>query len=151
MGLHQLVYFSRNAIQGDDRALLQSLRDVVGVSLRNNRREGITGFLIFDKLWFLQILEGERQTVFDTLRRIERDRRHQFLRLVQTREIAARDFPDWAMGGSMRSPEVQGIYLQHGIGGALDPSKLRAPTILSLALCLQAYEAERRSAQRAAS
>jgi hypothetical protein len=55
------------------------------------------------------------------------------------------------MGGSMRSPEVQGIYLQHGIGGALEPSKLRAPTILSLARSLQDYEGERRTAQKVAS
>lgn len=151
MALHQLVYYSRNTVLGDDRALLQQLREVIGASQRNNKRDAVTGYLIFDKTWFLQILEGERQVVFTTFGRIENDRRHRDLRLVQSREILARDFPAWTMGGSMRSPEVQGIYLQHGIGGALDPTKLRAPTILSLARSLQDFEGERKTAQKVAS
>lgn len=148
--LHQLVYFSRNAVAGDDRALLQHLRDIIAVSQRNNKLNGITGYLIFDKTWFLQILEGERDVIFGTYKRIQADRRHSQVTLVQTREVLARSFPNWTMGGSMRSPEKQEIYLRYGIGGPIDPTKLTGGTILSLALDLQEQELAERSSVRKA-
>ena len=58
--LHQLIYYSRNTVPGGDRAMLMNLRNIVSASQRNNTRDGITGFLIFDKTWFIQILEGNR-------------------------------------------------------------------------------------------
>ncbi len=151
MSLHQLVYYSRNTVGGDDRALLAQLRNIVSVSQRNNQRDGVTGYLIFDKTWFLQILEGEQGTVIGTYRRIEKDARHGTVTLMQTRPIAARQFPNWTMGGSMRSLEVQEIYLRHGIGGAIDPTKLKGAAVLDLALELQAHELSKRAGIRAAS
>ncbi len=151
MAIHQLVYYSRNAVSGDDRALLGQLREIVSVSQRNNQRDGITGYLIFDKTWFLQVLEGEHSAIFTTYRRIEKDSRHGTVTLMQTRPIPARQFPNWTMGGSMRSLEVQEIYLRHGIGGAIDPGKLKGATILELALDLQAHEAAKRAGVRVAS
>jgi hypothetical protein len=151
MNLHQLVYYSRNTVAGDDRALLNQLRKIVSVSQRNNQRDGITGYLIFDKTWFLQVLEGEHSAIFTTYRRIEQDARHGSVTLMQTRPIPARQFGNWTMGGSMFSLEVQEIYLRHGIGGTIDPTKLKGAAILDLALDLQAHEAAKRANIRAAS
>ena len=74
--IHQLVYYSRNTVPGGDRQMLTNLREIVSASQRNNSRDGVTGFLIFDKTWFLQILEGERARVTGTYDRIARDARH---------------------------------------------------------------------------
>ncbi len=150
MALHQLVYYSRNTVQGDDRALLQQLREIISVSQRNNSRDGITGYLIFDRTWFLQILEGSREVIFSTYKRIQADTRHGGVVLVQTGEIRARQFPAWTMGGSMRTPEKQEIYLRHGIGSAIDPARLKGGAIVSLALDLQAHEADLKADQRRA-
>jgi Sensors of blue-light using FAD len=149
--LHQLVYYSRNQTRGTDRDLLQQLRDIVSVSQRNNQRDGITGYLIFDKTWFLQILEGQRETIFRTFQRIERDSRHNHVVLAQTRQIHERQFPSWTMGGSMRTPEKQEVFLRHGVGGPIDPTKLKPYEILALALDLQDYEVTQRAAARLAS
>jgi hypothetical protein len=150
MKLHQLIYYSRNTVPGDDRALLQELRDIIKVSQRNNQRDGITGYLIFDRTWFLQILEGERDRIFATYMRIQRDARHSAVHMVQTREVTGRNFPAWSMGGSMRTPEKQEIYLRYGIGAQIDPTKLTGVTILSLAQDLQEHEVGQKSAQRKA-
>ncbi|HEY8383671.1 MAG TPA: BLUF domain-containing protein [Microvirga sp.] len=150
MKLHQLIYFSRNTVAGDDRALLQHLREIIAVSQRNNQRDGITGYLVFDKTWFLQILEGERNQIFSTYRRIEGDPRHAQVTLVQTREVLQRSFPSWTMGGSMRTPEKQEIYLRYGIGSQIDPKKLTGGDILGLAVDLQNLEQAQKSAQRMA-
>jgi hypothetical protein len=148
MDLHQLVYYSRNNVGGDDRAHIQHLRDILSVSQRNNRREGITGYLIYDKRWFLQILEGQRARIFATYERIQHDVRHGSLTLVKTGPILQRSFPSWDMGGSMRTPEKQEIFLRYGISSQIDPKRLTAGIILNLAHDLHTFEQQERAALR---
>ena len=148
--IHQLVYYSRNTVPGGDRQMLTNLREIVSASQRNNGRDGVTGFLIFDKTWFVQILEGERSKVIETYARIARDTRHSAATIVNVQDVSARSFPKWTMGGALRTPEAQEVYLSHGIGGALDPIRLKSAQILQLALDLQAFEQAKRQAQRLA-
>lgn len=149
--IHQLVYYSRNVVAGNDRAMLTNLREIVSASQRNNSRDGITGFLIFDKTWFVQILEGAQRQVSETYTRIARDPRHSSATIVDARNVVARSFPNWTMGGAMRTPEVEEVYLQHGIGSAIDPVRLKSAQVVNLALDLQAFDAAKRQAQRLAS
>lgn len=149
--IHQLVYYSRNTVQGGDRAMLTNLREIVSASQRNNSRDGITGFLIFDKTWFVQILEGDKVQVTETYNRIARDPRHSAATLMNVRDVEARLFPNWTMGGAMRTPEVEEVYLAHGIGSSMDPSRLKSAQIIALALELQAFEQAKRQGQRLAS
>lgn len=149
--IHQLVYYSRNTLPGDGRAMLTNMREILSASQRNNSRDGITGFLIFDKTWFVQILEGERAQVTEAYNRIARDTRHSGTAIINVCDVPARLFPNWTMGGAMRTPEVQEVYLQHGFGGALEPARLKSDQIIRLALDLQEFEATRRRGQRIAS
>jgi hypothetical protein len=149
--IHQLVYYSRNTVQGDGRAMLTNMREILATSQRNNSRDGITGFLIFDKTWFVQILEGERSQVTGTYNRIAKDTRHSTATILNVRDVPARLFPNWTMGGAMRTLEVQEVYLQHGFGGPLDPTRVKSDQIVRLALDLQAFEVDRRQEQRLAS
>jgi hypothetical protein len=149
--IHQLVYYSRNTVPGGDRQMLTNLREIVSASQRNNSRDGITGFLIFDKTWFVQILEGERAQVTETYNRIARDDRHSAATIVNVRDVAARSFPNWTMGGALRTLEVQEIYLAHNIGTVMEPERLKSAQIVGLALDLQAFEQAKRQGQRLAS
>ncbi|WP_303831633.1 BLUF domain-containing protein [Asticcacaulis taihuensis] len=54
--LTQLIYHS-HFVPGDHGAL-STVRNIIEVSEINNGPDGVTGFLIFDKSHFLQILEG---------------------------------------------------------------------------------------------
>ena len=130
--------------------MLTNLREILSAAQRNNVRDGITGFLIFDKTWFFQILEGERFKVTETYTRIARDTRHSGASIMNAGDVTERSFPDWSMGGAMRSVEVQEIYLQHGIGSNMDPSKLNSTKVLQLALDLQAFDTAKRQGQRRA-
>lgn len=148
--IHQLVYYSRNTVPGGDRQMLTNLREIVSSSQRNNSRDGVTGFLIFDKTWFVQILEGERARVTETYNRIARDSRHSAATIVNVQDVTARLFPNWTMGGAMRSLEVQEIYLAHSIGTIMEPARLKGAQIINLALDLQAFEQAKRQGQRLA-
>ena len=48
----------------------------------------------------------------------------------------------------MRTPEAQEVYLQHGIGGAIEPTRLKSTQVIDLALDLQAFELSKRQGQR---
>ncbi|CAO4154393.1 BLUF domain-containing protein [Methylorubrum extorquens] len=149
--IHQLVYYSRNTVPESGRSMISNMREILSASQRNNGRDGITGFLIFDKTYFIQILEGERSRVTDTYNRIARDSRHSTATIINVRDVPARLFPNWTMGGAMRTPEVQEVYLQHGFGGTLQPNRLKSDQVISLALDLQAFEVSRRQEQKLAS
>jgi hypothetical protein len=65
------------------------------------------------------------------------------------REVRTRSFPQWSMGGALRSLEQQEIFLRHGIVDSLDPTKLAAGTILALATDLLSFELDRKQVLRA--
>lgn len=143
MSLIQLIYTSKNALHADDRGQLTNLREILETARRKNAEVGVTGYLIFDKAYFLQILEGDEAAVEATYARIAGDRRHAELRRVETRRIAQRAFGDWTMGAAMRSVDHQEVYLEHGISGPIDPAKLDGAKILSLAVDLRDLERSR--------
>lgn len=144
MPVHQLIYSSRYKPGPATASRPKVLDAILITSRRNNERDGLTGFLLFDQTWFFQILEGEHEPVLTRYSRIQRDPRHQAVQLMALRRVAQRTFPEWSMGGALRSPEQQAIFLRHGISDVLDPSKVVAPTILALAMDLQDYEIAQR-------
>lgn len=143
MAMTQLIYYSKNTLDADDRGQLTNLREILETARRKNGENGVTGYLIFDKAYFLQILEGEKDAVEETYRRIAGDRRHADVTLVDQRAIVQRNFSDWNMGSAMRSVDHEEVYLAHGISGAIDPTKLDGAKILSLATDLRDLEARR--------
>ncbi len=64
---------------------------------RNNRRDALTGALIFNGRNFLQLLEGPADKVNACLAIIRRDPRHSGMIEIRRRDIAARAFADWSM------------------------------------------------------
>jgi hypothetical protein len=152
MQLVQIVYHSRNRLApASGRPQLDMLRAILASSRRNNAETGLTGFLLFDRTWFFQVVEGERRAVLATYERIGKDPRHADVTLLALRDIPARTFPSWSMGAAMLNLDQREIYLRHGISGALDPTQVTASTVVALAVDLQGQEIEQqRSLQRLA-
>lgn len=138
--MYQLVYHSRFTGTG---GALSTVREILAKSQDNNVRDNVTGFLIFDKASFVQVLEGETAAVEDAYTRILGDTRHTDITLVATREIATRDFPEWSMGGFLRNAEVQHIYARHGVEDGLDPATLTCAQVVGLAKELLSYDLSR--------
>jgi hypothetical protein len=89
----QLVYVSsaRPGLSPDEPEA------ILVVSRANNARDAITGFLYSDARRFLQALEGPEDKVKATIERIRTDPRHRAIVILSSREIAEREFGDWAM------------------------------------------------------
>lgn len=75
----------------------QDLMDILKASDDNNKRNGITGILIFKDGDFMQLLEGDRDAVLKTMERIEADSRHSHLIIVYDQPATERLFPNWSM------------------------------------------------------
>ena len=92
--MHQVIYFSSAPALFDKKDLL----DILTVSRANNTRDGISGILLYKDGNILQVLEGEREAVERCFTRVERDPRHHGLIVVESRDVAQREFGDWSMG-----------------------------------------------------
>ncbi|WP_065571422.1 BLUF domain-containing protein [Microbacterium oleivorans] len=89
-----VVYSSTATEPFSDEALgdlLQQCRDA-------NAERDITGMLLYRNGRFIQILEGPEQAVRETMGKIERDPRHDHLRVLIDEFIEERNFAEWTMG-----------------------------------------------------
>lgn len=99
--MRQLIYLSTAKIEFDATAL----DAILTISRTRNSAAGICGLLAYGQGVFFQVLEGERDTIDATLRRIERDPRHHSIRLLADHEVAGRDFAGWSMAYTPLGPE----------------------------------------------
>ena len=104
--MYELVYNSIADPQDIDEA---DLMGILAASRQHNQLRGITGFLLYHRGEFVQLLEGERDTVrqiyFDY---IVRDPRHTNVTLCWDCEIAQRSFRDWSMAFYRPEPTMYG-------------------------------------------
>jgi hypothetical protein len=91
--VHSFVYLSKAEDNFDER----DLPSILEISQRNNRRDGVTGILLYKDGRFLQILEGDQATVHRIAQRIEADARHSEFAVIVD-EAMPRLFTDWSMG-----------------------------------------------------
>ena len=62
-----------------------------------NQQNGISVILLYDNQQFGQIIEGERASVMKAWKRIQEDKRHHRIEILEIREISERSFPDWLL------------------------------------------------------
>lgn len=139
-GLQRLIYASRwsDPTRPDIDAMIG---DVLERSISNNARAGITGLLLFQRGWFLQVLEGPLEVVDDTFDRIRRDARHTDIRTVADLPIAARAFGDWNMAAErVDHGMAEGADLK--VDATFDPSTLDPSSAMSLLLSARAARIE---------
>ena len=76
--MKQLVYAST----ATEMVKLEDVEDIVAKAKATNKKENVTGFLVFNSGYFLQVLEGERRPVNEVFCKIVSDRRHTDITLL---------------------------------------------------------------------
>jgi hypothetical protein len=132
MALTRLIYYSEYQIVRGELSALDQLRSILRSASRNNRAHDITGALIFDELWFIQALEGDREAVWKTFQRICQDERHANVVLVEMREVEERCFANWWMGLATRNDHTEATFAPYLRNGHLSPSTMSAAMMLEL-------------------
>jgi hypothetical protein len=101
-----LVYASEASHKTSKKDLLE----ILDQSRESNKRTDITGMLLFKDGHFLQVLEGEEESVRELFSRIARDSRHGKVRILAEGVRDRRSFVDWSMGfRDLSDPEARQI------------------------------------------
>ncbi len=132
MALVQLSYYSKPVLP-QATALIPMVKDILSVAVPTNGSLDLTGYLMFDKDWFVQVLEGEDAAVMALYSKLLRDKRHRDVALKHKRKIVTREFGGWSMGAVLKSVETSEVLLTHGIGASLDPIKMSHDQIVMVA------------------
>lgn len=92
--MYYVIYLSTaNRLMGEGE-----LESILEVSRRNNTEKGITGLLVYADGSIIQLLEGEKETVLSTYKKILQDSRHSGAIKLKEGEMIERNFPQWSMG-----------------------------------------------------
>ncbi len=133
MSATRLLYYSQNHIDPAAGSVVRTLSSILEASTRNNKPIGLTGALIFDDQWFLQILEGEREVVWRKFERIRDDERHANVVVAEVAEVSDRTFGNWWMGLATRNAKTEHVFARFLKSGArLDPPSMSAADMLAL-------------------
>ncbi|PSC06882.1 blue light sensor protein [Alsobacter soli] len=145
MPLTRLTYWSTRRIPPQDG--FKAIKQILQASIRNNARDGVTGYMVFDDRVFAQILEGEEAVVARTYARIGADPRHGDLILLDRTTEPRRAFPNWAMGATLWLDDLKEVMARQGMS-SLEPDRLGPRGVLAVALALHAREVARQPGLR---
>ncbi|UZE49005.1 BLUF domain-containing protein [Rhodopseudomonas sp. P2A-2r] len=143
--LYRLVYVSKSRIRGNFAEIAEEIAGILLSSQSNNARVAITGALIFNTGIFAQVLEGDRRDVEATFERIQRDRRHGDLQVLEFAQASGRRFPSWSMGYVGRSREGQDLFGRMGQETGFEAKRLEGERIFEV-IYMIALEEEARAA-----
>lgn len=102
-----LVYSSQEQVSFDEVSLLELAKSAA----QCNAEVGITGYLYYDKGYFTQYIEGEREAIDRLTESLKRDSRHSILASFDE-DIQERRFSNWSMQLLHRNQLIQ-IKLEH--------------------------------------
>lgn len=126
----RIVYFSENLVSF--RSRLSHMRQIQVSSVANNSACGVTGALLHDDDWFVQLLEGPRADVYATYERILKDPRHANVCMVSDRPIGKRTFREWDMGFAERNKETKIHFGEHWFSKSMNPKDMTERSIITL-------------------
>jgi hypothetical protein len=87
----RIIYYSRSALDKDPVVREEQQLQLVRTSRRQNEFALVTSVLVLDKGWFTQMVEGDRDALNQTFKRIASDNRHKDIRIVEWREVPRRE------------------------------------------------------------
>ncbi|WP_426265390.1 BLUF domain-containing protein [Sphingomonas sp. PWP1-2] len=140
--LYRLVYYSRNAIVGDEATLATAISSILTKSQVNNAKVGVTGALMFNAGCFAQVLEGSRSAVERVFERIQQDERHGDVSLLAFDPTPSRVFENWSMGFVGACVDHAVRYGTVGPQSGFDPARMTGDALFE-ALHTLALEEER--------
>lgn len=98
-------------------------------SRRNNEHNGITGALVMNENYFLQVIEGSRPIINTLLQKLLKDERHFSLRIVECHEIEQRRWSRWSMQYLTLSNQHQEDILKFSPNAEFNPYLMTAMQI----------------------
>ena len=106
--VYQVLYRSRATGPLSEAAL----QDLLEAARRFNVEHRISGMLLYSGGYFVQVLEGPEEAVWDLYASIQQDARHTQVVTVNTGPIAERHFAGWSMAfGHAATPDLDRVLV----------------------------------------
>lgn len=118
MAVHTIVYRSVPVFSGSVAAYLAEVDKILATARRRNPEANVTGAMLFNEDWFVQLLEGEEADVRATFDRIAADPRHEDVHLLVDGKVPGRQFPDWSMGFVGDAPAIRKRFAESPLAKA---------------------------------
>lgn len=122
MFLSRITFYSRNAIKVGESAGV--IRGILHACSEYSPSSGLTGGLVFNERFYLQVMEGAREQIARQMASIMADERHAGVTLIGMHEIERRDFDGWAVGYAGRTIDAERLFLRYGTVMELDPTRM---------------------------
>lgn len=93
--MHLIVYtseFTRDSSEAD-----AVLSDIVGTAKKRNPSMGVTGLLFYHNRRFVQVIEGEKDSLEELIAILVKDNRHKNIERLVDQAIMKRGFREWNM------------------------------------------------------
>jgi hypothetical protein len=114
--MHQIIYMS--SIVEPHQHIIQA---IVATSLKHNKRDEITGMMLYSDGDIVQAIEGKKKAVQETFARILVDMRHVGIQVLIDEKTERREFSCWSFGfKSMKKSEIQKWNLEGDVFKARD-------------------------------
>ena len=92
--LIHIVYVSFSSTEMSEDEIIELLAEVRA----KNKKQHVTGLLLHNNESFIQVIEGEKNTINRLYEKIKTDPRHENIVKLLEEPIHSRAFPDWSMG-----------------------------------------------------
>lgn len=119
--LSQLIYCSRVSPDLD----ISAVYDILEHSIRYNSERSITGMMVFNSRYFLQVLEGPETRVLVLRDKIQRDKRHRNFVTLGHEKITTRTWVNWSMSLVTPTASNRALFEQFNTHDGFDPYQLR--------------------------
>lgn len=107
-----LIYVSTAAAHVDYEAVM----DILTISWRHNHNSDVSGMLIYDDRYFMQLIQGPIATIDRLFDRIAEDPRHHTIRVIDAVLLAAPECYGWSVGFIKNSPITDSLFEQNRVG-----------------------------------
>lgn len=105
------------------------LKRILEHAKSNNKKKGITGALIFNKNYFIQVIEGSRPIINDLLNALARDDRHFNVQVVSCEQVESRNWVDWDMNYFSHSAHNNREFMRYSPTPVFNPYMMSANAI----------------------
>ena len=107
-------------------------RKILLTAQTKNNEASVSGMLVFNQKYFLQVLEGDRSVLNALYNKIAKDPRHHSLEILGIEEIATRDYGTWSMGYAAPTTLNRSLFMKYGSTADFNPYKMGVSASLAM-------------------
>ena len=129
--MKQLIYISI----AEPNLSTEALQSILDTAQRNNAAHAVTGMLLYNTMFFCQVLEGPEESIALIYKKLALDARHHDLLVYLNRHTHARAFGEWSMAYiNGANPEIHAMLARYGMENGFLPHSIDGLKLLELLL-----------------